>query len=165
MFNLQPHENIIIRVRKHWLVFMFEALALFVSIFIPFAFILVFEAEINSFPLSIFIVAAWELLMLFMISVAITNYYLDILFVTNKNLIDIDQLGLFSRDIATTPIENIEDIKIEIKGILGTWFQFGNLHIQTAGASKETKIIGIRNPQETKDIILDAYNNNKKGVL
>jgi membrane protein YdbS with pleckstrin-like domain len=100
-----------------------------------------------------------------MLSVAITNYYLDILFVTNKHLIDVDQLGLFSRDIATTPIHNIEDIKIEIKGILGTWFQFGNLHIQTAGASKEMIIRGIKHPQEAKDAILMAYDSSEKGVL
>lgn len=95
---------------------------------------------------------------MFMIFAAMfTNYYLDILIVTNQRIIDIEQLGLFARDVTSAPLQNVEDIKVEVIGILPSLFDFGNLHIQTAAAMREITVYGIHHPNKIRDCIIAAH--------
>jgi CTP:phosphocholine cytidylyltransferase-like protein len=82
-----------------------------------------------------------------------TNHYLDVLVVTSKRLIDIDQLSLFHRDIAEVRIENIEDIQIVVPGFLASWLGYGTLKIQTAGEDVEFMVRNLRDPETLKQTI------------
>jgi hypothetical protein len=93
--------------------------------------------------------------------VILTTYYLDVVIVTNKRILDVDQVALFSRDVAGLPIENLEDIKIETSGILAEIFKFGDLHIQSAAQAKEVEVRGIHHPERARDVIMNAYHNYK----
>jgi len=164
MIEFLPEEKILCTVRRHWLVFVLEnigfvILALAPLIAIPF---LGFntEAFISSgqlFSAYAFFTGCWWLLLWLIFFTALTKYYLDILIVTNRRLIDIDQIGLFARDIATLPIENVEDVKIEVIGVLSTLFGFGNLHVQTAGTAKEIVLRGVKRPERAKQLIMSAF--------
>jgi hypothetical protein len=85
--------------------------------------------------------------------VAWTNYYLDILVVTNKRVIDIQQIGLFARDVAEIRTENIEDLRVEIVGPIASLLHFGNLHIQSAGESREFVMRNIPDPHKVREAI------------
>jgi uncharacterized membrane protein YdbT with pleckstrin-like domain len=95
--------------------------------------------------------------MWFIFLIIFTNYYLDQIIVTNKRIIDIDQVGLFSRDIVTTSVNRLQDIKVELSGIFPTLLKYGDLHIQSAGANKEILIKGIKHPEKVKEVILRLY--------
>ncbi len=167
MIALLPGEKIIIGIRKHWLMFAIQTSGLVIAgivpiVFLPFvkgllgtALTAIGEARFEN--LMVFIIAAWLLVIAMILFVMLTNYYLDMLVVTNHRLIDIDQISLFARDIATAPLAKIEDVKIEVFGILATVFKFGNLHIQTAAETKEIIIRGIRYPERAKDYVMRAY--------
>lgn len=167
MFELNPEEKIIVGIRKHWFVFFLEVFGLFIAAAVP---IIIAVFTDNMFPklvasvgqttfenLALFAIAAWLIVLSIAFFVIFTTYYLDMLVVTNQRLIDIDQISLFARDIATAPLQNIEDIKVESLGIFATIFKFGNLHIQTAAESKEILIRGIRHPERARDIVMAAY--------
>lgn len=159
MITFHDNEKAIVSVRKHWLVFIIETFGLFIAIVFPF-FILPFIDNIFSSLgpktniVILFVLFAWELAIWMTFFTALTNYYLDMLVITNKRVLDVDQIGLFSRDLATVPIKNIQDVKIEIKGIIATLFGYGNIHIQTAGSAPEVIIRGIKKPKMVKDMIL-----------
>jgi membrane protein YdbS with pleckstrin-like domain len=165
--HLEEGERIILSVRKHWVIFAIESLLLLLAALAPFLLIVLYQFVTLDFlpafspdqiqALVTFGISAWELLVFFVSSVAITNYYLDILIITNKRLVDIEQRGLFARDITTAPIEKVQDITIEVVGILAEIFGFGDMYIQTAGEQKEIMIKGIRKPHETKETILHLY--------
>jgi membrane protein YdbS with pleckstrin-like domain len=167
MINLIPGEKIIVGIRKHWFIFAIEAFGLIVAAIVPVVFLIfakgmmgdtvqvIGEARFEN--LAIFLIGAWLLLIVMILFIMLTNYYLDMLVVTNQRLIDIDQISLFARDIATAPLTKIEDVKIEVFGVLATMFKFGNLHIQTAAETKEIVIRGIRYPERAKDYIMQAY--------
>ena len=173
MFKLEQGEHLVLTARKHWLVFLLQNAGFIIAAILPFVILGFMEARITPYLISrgldsgeassliFFSVFAWELLILCVFAVSLTNYYLDIVFVTNKRIIDIDQRGLFARDLAIMPIEQMQDIKIQVFGILATLFGFGTLSIQTAGTEREIIIRGLRDPQGAKDIILSAYHKNK----
>ncbi len=167
MIDLHPKEEIILTVRRHWLIFIGEISALIIAFFLPIFFVVfsgyIHEAGVQYLSFSeitstlIFISAAWISVLWMIFFVIFTDYYLDVLVITNQRIIDIEQAGLFARDIATAPLENIEDIKIEILGVMATAFNFGNLHLQTAGSDKEILIRGIKNPEFVKKLIMSTY--------
>ncbi|TSC81821.1 MAG: hypothetical protein G01um101420_825 [Parcubacteria group bacterium Gr01-1014_20] len=167
MIDLHPEEKIILIIRRHWLVFIGEILPLAIAtllIVVP----ILFSAQIFEYAREYlseaqvastitFISTAWILIIWIIFFLVFTDYYLDILIVTNQRIIDVEQKGMFARDIATAPLGSIQDVKIEILGIVATMFNFGNLHLQTAGGDKEIIIRGIKNPEHVKKLIMSTH--------
>ncbi|MCX7589357.1 MAG: PH domain-containing protein [Patescibacteria group bacterium] len=164
MITLLKDEEIILIKRRHSFIFISETMGLILISIIPFLLI----GFINLIPENIikinnilqnyfnyylffsfcFIFICW---LIFIISW--TNYYLDTIIITNKRIIDIEQINLFHRDEAEIRYENIEDIKVETIGFLASILKFGNIHIQSAAEAREIIIKNISNPYEVKDII------------
>ena len=111
----------------------------------------------NTIALFMFFAFLWFLFLWIVFFIIWTDYYLDVLIVTDKHVIDIQQMGLFSRDISTLRLDRVQDITTEVHGIIATLLGFGNLQIQTAGESKEFVIKGIPKPTEVKKRILVVY--------
>ncbi|HEY4496690.1 MAG TPA: PH domain-containing protein [Candidatus Paceibacterota bacterium] len=167
MINLEEEEKILLEQRRHWFVIGTTGAIMFGVILAPIIFVIVilgafpeitaFFEDIKFIWIAVFFILSWTLIMWVSFFIAWTDYYLDVLIVTNKRVVDVEQRGLFRRDLATVPLQNIQDIKIEINGLIPTLLRFGNLHIQTAGVSKEVLIKDIKEPTEVKKIILSAY--------
>ena len=51
-------------------------------------------------------------------------------------------------------MERIQDITIDIHGIIPTLLDFGDIHVQTAGDSQEFVMKGAPNPRRLKELIL-----------
>src|SRR3989344_1354557 len=149
MIELFEGEKIILQKRRHWYVITTESSILFFAAVVPFIIFAWFISGLSSelastlLPLAVLVFAGWLLAVWIIFFIFWTNYYLDILIVTNKRVIDIEQKGLFSRDIAETSITKIQDIKIEVFGMLATLWDFGDIHIQTAGESREMVVRSI----------------------
>ncbi len=107
--------------------------------------------------LPVLVVSIWLLLLWIAGFVIWTDYYLDVLVLTNKKIIDIEQKALFSRETTSLPLEKIQDITVNVDGILAAYFQFGNLEIQTAGENTKIIVRFIKNPNEVKKDVMTAY--------
>lgn len=164
MINLHPGEKIIIERRKHWFFVLIQAVFIFFVAVLPLLVIIFAEflPAINSVvveyenPILFFIVAFWLCLWMGFF-VGWTNYYLDVLVITDRRLIDIEQIGLFSRDVAEVRLENIEDIKIRVSGIIPSLLKFGDVEIQTAGEFREFIKRNISEPYIVRDAISKAH--------
>ena len=155
--HIQDDENIILVVRKHWFNHVLDTLsALLIGIlpFIVFAFISPFIGLGEGF--AGLIAAIWLLVLWMTVFTIWTNYYLDIWIVTNKRIINIDQIHLFKRDISTLRVERVQDIKVETHGFFATMLNFGNLQVQTAGPEAGFYFIqGIPNPSKVRNAVLE----------
>jgi uncharacterized membrane protein YdbT with pleckstrin-like domain len=76
-----------------------------------------------------------NILLLSMFTMFFHNYYLSLQIVTSERIIDIDQKGLFLREVNELPIDNIEDVTYKQNGFWGTIFNFGDVIVQTAGSA------------------------------
>ncbi len=168
MINLLEGEKIIIEKRRHWIVILYQSFGLIAAIVIPLFIIFSFSAaepiqallfgSVKSIAGLFFILISWKFCIFTIFFIIWTNYYLDVIVVTDKRLIDIEQIGLFARDQVSVPIKNIQDIKIEIIGFLPSLFRFGHIHVQTAGQAKELLIKNLPDPTKIKDIISNLIN-------
>lgn len=161
MLHLQKGEHIDIKARKHWFLLVRELFGIFIVYLIPFIGWKFLTSQVgNPFPqvelsLMVFFSSTWTLFMWAKFFSIWTDYYLDIWIVTDSRIINIDQKGLFNREVSTLRMERIQDVTFEIHGIVATILGFGNVHVQTAGESEEFLIKGIKNPEHVKRKILE----------
>lgn len=170
MIKLLDGEKIILVKRRHWLVIAIEGAVIFLIACVPVgATLLVYwyfpVVALAMEPYWIFIIfflAAWVEFSWMLFFIFWTNYYLDVFLVTNKRIIDIEQISLFVRDTAELRLENIQDIKVEVVGLVQSIFKMGNLHIQTASQHKEVLFANIPGPDEVKHVISQSYDQTLK---
>lgn len=63
------------------------------------------------------------------------NYYLSLGVITSERVIDIDQTGIFRREVNEMSLGTLEDASYKQNGLLANMFNFGNVILQTAGES------------------------------
>jgi uncharacterized membrane protein YdbT with pleckstrin-like domain len=95
-------------------------------------------------------------LIFFILFIATYVYRQSKLIVTDQNLIQILQNGLFSRKVSRLSVSNVEDVSADQHGILQTLFIYGTLTVETAGEMKNFVFPYCPNPNKYADQILDA---------
>lgn len=78
------------------------------------------------------------------------------LILTDRNLTQILQYGLFNRKVSQLNMTNVEDVTAIQNGILSTVFNVGTLKIETAGEQMNFNFSFCPNPGYYAKIILDA---------
>jgi len=163
MFKIDGDEKLILIIRKHSLYIIIEVFILVIFSVLPFilfyflGFLLNIETK-EIFYLCLFFYSLFVGILWAVGFVSWTNYYLDMWVLTDKRLISVDQHGLFSREISSLRLDKIQDVKVEIKGIINTLLHIGSIHVQTAGVEKEFVIHNSRSPNKIREEILSAYN-------
>lgn len=164
--QLNVGERVVRYVRRHWFILATQLALPVVLAILPYAVYALVASP--SFPLTlpnlapympmlIFGYAAW-LLLLWMLAFNIwTHHYLDILVLTNERIILIDQRGLFHRTVSSFRLERMQDMYVEVHGIIATFLDFGTVHAETASHSEEEfRAYGMPRPRELKAEILKA---------
>lgn len=117
-------------------------------------------------------------LMILFFAVFFHDYYLSLQIVTSRRIIDIDQKGLFNRQIDQMPIINIQDVAFKQSGIFSVLFDFGNVIVQSsantlenAGGKKVDEKLdagfvfnNAPSPSEITAIISDLYHAEKEKI-
>ncbi len=165
MIALDNDEKIVLEVRKHWFIFMAQSLPLVFLVFFPLIIkiilsvlglsdVVVFGKHAQAIVTMITALWMWFIWVAFFI--LWTGYYLDILILTNKRIIEIEQKALFVREISTFRLDRIQDITVDVNGVIPTFFDFGDIHIQTAGEVPEISVKGIPDPHKVREIVSQA---------
>ena len=161
MIDLDPNEQVIKKVRRHKIVLIFNSLFAIFFVLIPPVIYGFVQGNIvlKGNNLAFFLMIYFSILLFVWIVFfkRWTDYYLDVLLITNKRVIDIDQRGFFNRDVATITLEKIQDVSVNVNGIIATFLSFGTLTIQSAGEMTEFIIHDIPEPNEIKALIYELY--------
>lgn len=171
MIPFEENEKVVIELREHWFLVAFQGVCLFGLGLLPLIFVYIFFQVITfniSSPqviIALFLYIIWLISIWIFFFMELTNYYLDVWIVTNHRIIDVNQEGLFNRDVAMVPLEKIEDIKVTIRGILPTLMHMGNIYIQTASTEREFSLIKANDPDNAKHIIYSLIEDRKHSRL
>jgi len=79
----------------------------------------------------------------------------NILAVTNKRVIDIDQRGFFERNVAETTYDKVQDVRYTIRGFWPTILRFGTIVVQTAGSTTNLELDAVQRPVDLQRLITD----------
>ncbi len=112
------------------------------------------EAIAKSF-LTLLILISLVFGVIFLI-LAASIYKANQLIVTDENITQVTQIGLFRRKISELSMHNVEDVTAEQHGIIQTFFNYGTLTIETAGEQHNFNFAYCPNPNAYAKAVLDA---------
>ena len=163
--HLDPGEDVLLVLRRHGMTFVSHLVLFFAFVFLPILATIFFAEPFSAIltersTAGALIVMAASLYYLFLglrLYHAWLVYYLDSWVVTTKRLISINQHSLFSREVAEMPIAHVQDVAVEVKGVLPTMLHFGDVIIQTAGEFPHFRFDDVPRPYDICKIILEAH--------
>jgi uncharacterized membrane protein YdbT with pleckstrin-like domain len=107
---------------------------------------------------SLFGSGSWLMYTLFTIAIIINiiwyiyefiDWKNDIFQVNDRLVIDEDRSPFLSRvSRKQAPLSNVQNVRVNKKGIIATVFNFGDVHIETAGATSDIVFENIHNPRQ-----------------
>lgn len=166
--QLEKDEQILLMVRRHWFILFSRVLgtvvvmflpliAFYAASFVPVAAVMVDTAFTHYSNQILFVVSLWMLISWMSLAYVWTDHYLDLWVVTDRRIISIDQKSLFVRSVGSFRLERLQDMNIEIPGLLATIFDYGHIQAQTAsGSEDEFSVHNLPKPREIKAIILQS---------
>lgn len=164
-----PGEKIIKVVRRNPYVVFKRFLVFVFMLIIPIGFLIffyinypyVFEDSLGKAVIvlgtSAFYLFAW---LLFFFS--FMDYYLDIWVITSERIITIEQRGFFSRTICEQMMFRVQDVWSEVKGIIPTLLNFGEITVQNAGEEDTIVFHQASNPDKIRELIMKLADEQQK---
>lgn len=157
----KPDEKIHLFLRRHWLSFLPAMLSTFVMLLIPIFIFIGFKSFgilLGEFKnLAILGTSCYLLFVLAFFTASFIDYYLDISIVTDHRIIDIDQRGLFNRAVSEQSLIRVQDATAKKRGILQTFFRYGDVFIQTAGEAPNFEFECVPKPYEAAQKIMGLH--------
>ena len=164
--QLEEDEQILAVIRRHWFYLLKQCIFVVALVFLPLIAFVVLTSITPENSLSlvaeyiphlIFLYSLWLLINWTMLASIWTDHYLDIWAITNRRVIKINQISFFKRHVASFRLERLQDLSVEIDGILATLLGFGTIHATTAGNHhEEFNAQYLPDPERIKSIILEA---------
>jgi uncharacterized membrane protein YdbT with pleckstrin-like domain len=161
-FQGQRENEVVLRVvHRHW----FNIATHF------FAIVLLVAVLFGSFSVFPLLFADWlgsdmsRLILFFQNSVILVlwiyaflvwiDYFFDVWIITNERIINIEQKGLFVRSVSELKFARIQDVTTEVRGMLPTILNFGDVKVQTASDDDFFLFRQVPDPYHVKDVIME----------
>lgn len=161
-FLLEPGEQVVHQMRKHWFLFLagfipYVVLAI-VPILIPPLLSLapVLAPWAAGFAGSTYhtFLGLWWLLVWTAAWGYFTRYFLNTWILTNERIVEIKQRRFFHREVSSVLLNRVQDVTSEVNGIISSLLHIGRIKVQSAGATNEFYMTGIPHPEHVRDLIL-----------
>lgn len=159
----QENEEIYLILRPHRFIFFLKFVAwLIFASFLPLLdwAIIQYLPVLNTSPYVDYVNLVKSVYLMFLILgllILWIMYYLNMQIVTNERIVDITQKSLIHHTISELHLNNIEDVTAEVKGITGTFLNYGNVYVQTAAETERFIFDHVPNPTLVEKTILDLY--------
>jgi len=142
------NEEIYLAVRPHWINnlswIVITTLMLFVPLFFHYFTFLNFFPTRYQFSAVLF----WYLITFIYTFERFLSWYFNLFLVTNERVVDIDFNNLLNKHFAEADLSMIQDVSSSVRGILGTFFNFGDVLVQTASEINQINFEKIPNPEK-----------------
>lgn len=180
--DLNPGEEIIYRARLNFVAFLLSIKVWLLLIIVGVGILVLsyfFRADIGFLIDSTITIGVVLFSLLFLIPGLYEFFYLfiDWLYdediITTQRVVDYNQKFLFSKDLTTASMKSIENTILEQAGVLRTFFNFGNLSVQTSAAGAYTTpgafgkylvLENISRPKQVQRLIDEIAHRVKKEV-
>lgn len=156
----EEDEEIELLLRRHWVTNIPWITYALISAFLP---LILINAKawfglsfLPAVPSTLFYasLALWYLLISAYIIESFLFWYFNIYILTNLHLIDIDFENLLSKKFTETGLEQVESSEAKLKGVISSFFNYGDVVVQTAAHSQDITFLSVPYP----NIVVDRVN-------
>lgn len=129
-------ENVVLFMRAHPVTNLPWMFAAIVILFIPMIWTVYPLLTGLSIALRMAITTAWYFGLAFFIFQKVVSWFYNVYIVSDERVIDVDFYGLLYKNVKTAPISRLEDVSYTQKGILSSFFDYGNVVVETASEQR-----------------------------
>jgi membrane protein YdbS with pleckstrin-like domain len=160
MDNIDQNEHILAIAYQHPFALIIMFVAAFVSFIVAMLIIglllpTVFGST-TAYAVVAFFASVSIVILCLIIAVATFVYRQSRLTVTDRNVIQVLQQGIYNRKVSQISLANVEDVTSHQKGFFANLFNFGTVKIETAGEQANFVFSYCPDPNKVSKIILDA---------
>jgi uncharacterized membrane protein YdbT with pleckstrin-like domain len=83
------------------------------------------------------------------------SWFFNVGVVTNERIVDIDFYDIIYKEVTEARINKVEDVTAKSGGFFQSFFNYGDVFVQTAGTEKNIEFLKIPQPAEAVRIIND----------
>ncbi len=83
--------------------------------------------------------------------------------VTDMRVVDYDQRGFFYRVVTQARFDQMDEVSVQVKGIIATLFRFGTLRLKLQGAAADIEVERVQHPEHLADLINDLRTQSHPG--
>jgi hypothetical protein len=158
-------EKIVLLLRPHFITNVWWiVLALLMSVMPQF---LIYVPVISLLPENYLLVLTlfWYALTLTFVFERFLMWFFSVNIVTDERVIDVDFYGLLFKHVSVAQLDRIEDVNYFQKGISGSFFNFGDVLIQTAAEITGFVFNRIPNPDRVVKVLSELIAEEKQEEL
>jgi len=164
----KQHEGIILFLRSHFITntswialsLVLILLPIIILIFIP-----NFGIDFLSSPSASRFTTVYALFYCLIVSsyifISFLHWFYNVFMVTTERIVDIDYSDIVVHNIAVTSLTHVQDVNYTQSGFIPTFFNYGDLFVQTAGTERNFEALSIPKPREATHIIGDLTGKGK----
>ncbi len=146
-----PNEDVVLLIRAHPITNVPWILLAIIAGLLPFI-VLPFGVFLEVIPpggsgFTIILLLLWYMGIFTYSLLQILYWYFNVGIVTNERVVDIDWNNITHQDIASTQMSKIQDIRGAPIGVLASFFDFGNVYVQTAGTEPNIEFLYAPHPR------------------
>jgi membrane protein YdbS with pleckstrin-like domain len=158
--NLRPWEEVLMVLRRHWIVYVIVALYFIFWIIITISLYIIFWFSNISNLLNVIF---WLFFSIFLY-IEWLNHELDLYVVSNNRIIWVEQISFLNRTVSECNLGQVQEVNSSTKGFFSNMFNYWTLSIQTAGNVTTMQMAYCPDSiQEARKVlnIVDAYRDTK----
>lgn len=157
--NQEEDEEILLFLRPHFITNTLWIFIALILIAIPPLFLTLNSQfsifNLNALPtrFTIIFIVFYYLIVSNYIFISFITWFYNISLVTQKRIVDIDFSDLVYHDVAITKLSLVEDINYTQTGFIRSFFNYGDVFVQTAGEKFHFDFLATPKPGKVVDII------------
>ena len=167
--NKRPDERVVLFLRRQWFAWASLCAAAVFMLAVPAAIGVYFWDRISAWlehpligPVIVVTACIYTMSIWLICFIEFTDYYLDTWIITTHRVINIEQKGLFNRVASELHLAVVQDVTSDVKGIVRTFFDYGNVLVQTAAERTQFVFKDIEHPEKVKELIIQLVETDKK---
>jgi hypothetical protein len=162
------NEEIFLFLRKHLITNVPWIITVFILNILPiFGFVLFNNSFIPfTLPLSyIFVLMAFYYLTIISFAfISFLNWFYNTSLVTDRRIVDIDFSDIIYHNVAITKLDLIEDVDYIQSGFIRSFFNYGDVFIQTAGEKMNFDFLAVPHPEKVIDVIQNLMGGDRDAI-
>lgn len=165
--NQEKNEKVLLFVRKDLITNLFWVVTSIFLIVAPLflgPISLLLKINLLFFPLRliVFFIIFYYLFVATYIYVNFITWYFNISLVTDIRVMEVELESLIFKDVSVTKLSLVQDVSYEQIGVIRSFFNFGDVLIQTAGTIDNFTFESVPEPEKVVHIIEDLIGKREK---
>lgn len=148
-----PHEEIILLLRPHFITNIWWILLVIAMLFVPIFWPVL--PLVSHLPPNYLLMLTlfWYALVATILFERFLVWFFSVNIVTDERIIDVDFYGLLFKSVDVAQISKIQDINYTLKGFMAAFFHYGDVLMQTAAEIPEFIFNNVPNPERVMKIL------------